>query len=56
VAEQALAEKAQELERTKKILRNLFPLDDLTGLCNRKGLLALVEHCAKPAIAGAEPA
>jgi diguanylate cyclase (GGDEF)-like protein len=47
LAEQALAEKARELERTNEILENLSLLDDLTGLYNRKGFLALVAHRLK---------
>lgn len=55
LAEQALAEKAQELARTNKILENLSLVDDLTGLYNRKGFLALVEHRLKLAHRSREP-
>jgi diguanylate cyclase (GGDEF)-like protein len=54
-AEQELAIKAQELARTNKILENLSLLDDLTGLYNRKGFLALAEHRVKLAYRTGEP-
>jgi diguanylate cyclase (GGDEF)-like protein/PAS domain S-box-containing protein len=47
MAEQALAEKAAELARSNQILENISLTDDLTGLYNRKGFLALAEHRVK---------
>jgi len=47
VAEQELARKAQELAKTNAVLENLALIDDLTGLYNRKGFLALAEHRSK---------
>ena len=55
LAEQALAEKAQQLAHTNEVLENLYLLDDLTGLYNRKGFLALVEHRLKLAHRSREP-
>ena len=55
VAESALAVKAQELAATNAVLENLSLVDDLTGLYNRKGFLALAEHRAKLAKINAEP-
>ena len=54
-AEQELAIKAQELARTNQVLENLSLLDDLTGLYNRKGFLALAEHRVKLAYRTGEP-
>lgn len=42
--EQDLAQKARELALANAQLENLSLLDDLTGLYNRKGFLALAEH------------
>ena len=39
-----LAQKAEELARSYGVLENLSLIDDLTGLYNRKGFLALGEH------------
>lgn len=44
VTEQELALKAQELAASNAVLENLSLIDDLTGLYNRKGFLALAEH------------
>ena len=55
LAEQELAFKAQELARSNEILENLSLLDDLTGLYNRKGFLALVDHRVKLAHRNGEP-
>jgi diguanylate cyclase (GGDEF)-like protein/PAS domain S-box-containing protein len=54
-AEEELAIKAQELARTNKILENLSLVDDLTGLYNRKGFLALAEHRVKLSYRTGEP-
>lgn len=54
-AEEALGMKAQELARTNEILENLSLVDDLTGLYNRKGFLALAEHRLKLAHRHGEP-
>ena len=54
-AEEALAAKAQELARTNQVLENLSLIDDLTGLYNRKGFLALAEHRLKLAHRQGEP-
>lgn len=54
-AEEALGIKAQELARTNEILENLSLIDDLTGLYNRKGFLALAEHRLKLAHRQGEP-
>ena len=54
-AEQALAEKAAELARSNQILENISLTDDLTGLYNRKGFLALAEHRVKLANRNQEP-
>jgi diguanylate cyclase (GGDEF)-like protein/PAS domain S-box-containing protein len=55
VAEQDLALKAQALARSNAALENLSLIDDLTGLYNRKGFLALAEHRAKLAFRNTEP-
>ncbi|HET8827603.1 MAG TPA: diguanylate cyclase [Terriglobales bacterium] len=55
VAEQALAEKAAELARSNQILENISLTDDLTGLYNRKGFLALAAHRVKLANRNREP-
>ena len=55
VAEQALAEKATELARSNQILENISLTDDLTGLYNRKGFLALAAHRVKLANRNREP-
>jgi len=47
LAEQQLALKAEELERSNAVLENLSLIDDLTGLYNRKGFLALANHRMK---------
>ena len=47
VTEQELALKAQELAASNAVLQNLSQIDDLTGLYNRKGFLALTEHRMK---------
>ena len=55
LAEQSLAEKAAELARSNQILENLSLTDDLTGLYNRKGFLALAAHRVKLANRNGEP-
>ncbi len=55
VTEKALAEKAAELARSNQILENISLTDDLTGLYNRKGFLALAEHREKLANRNREP-
>lgn len=55
LAEQALAEKAAELARSNQILENMSLTDDLTGLYNRKGFLALAAHRVKLANRSREP-
>ena len=55
VAEQALAEKAAQLVRSNQILENISLTDDLTGLYNRKGFLALAAHRVKLANRNGEP-
>ena len=54
-AENALAEKAAELVRSNQILENMSLTDDLTGLYNRKGFLALASHRVKLANRNEEP-
>ena len=55
LAECALAEKAEELARSNQILENISLTDDLTGLHNRKGFLALAAHRVKLANRNREP-
>ena len=55
LAEQALAGKAEELARSNQILENISLTDDLTGLYNRKGFLALAAHRVKLAHRNREP-
>lgn len=55
LAEEALGAKAQALARTNEVLENLSLIDDLTGLYNRKGFLALAEHRLKLAHRQGEP-
>ena len=55
MAEQALAEKAAELARSNQILENISLTDDLTGLYNRKGFLALAAHRVKLSNRNGEP-
>lgn len=55
LAEKALAEKAAELSRSNQILENISLTDDLTGLYNRKGFLALAAHRVKLANRNREP-
>lgn len=54
-AEQDLAHKARELALANAQLENLSLLDDLTGLYNRKGFLALAHHRVKLARRNNEP-
>jgi diguanylate cyclase (GGDEF)-like protein/PAS domain S-box-containing protein len=54
VTEQELALKAQELAASYAVLQNISQIDDLTGLYNRKGFLALAEHRMKLALRNAE--
>jgi diguanylate cyclase (GGDEF)-like protein/PAS domain S-box-containing protein len=54
VTEQELALKAQELAASYAVLQNLSQIDDLTGLYNRKGFLALAEHRIKLAVRNAQ--
>ena len=53
--EEKLAQKAEELARSNAVLENLSLIDDLTGLYNRKGFLALAEHRVKLANRTGEP-
>lgn len=55
LAEEALGAKAQALARTNEVLENLSLIDDLTGLYNRKGFLALAEHRLKLSHRQGEP-
>lgn len=55
VAEGELAQKAKELALANAELENLSLVDDLTGLYNRKGFLALAHHRVKLAHRGGEP-
>lgn len=55
VAEGELAVKAQALAASNAILENLSLVDDLTGLYNRKGFLALAEHRRKLAHRSEKP-
>ena len=54
VTERELAVKAQELAASYAVLQNLSQIDDLTGLYNRKGFLALAEHRVKLALRNAQ--
>ena len=54
VAEHELALKAQELAASNAVLETLSLVDDLTGLHNRKGFLALAEHRVKMAYRSGE--
>lgn len=54
VTEQELALKAQELAASYEVLQNLSQIDDLTGLYNRKGFLALADHRRKLALRSRE--
>jgi PAS domain S-box-containing protein len=53
--EQELAQKAEELARSNAVLEHISLIDDLTGLYNRKGFLALAEHRMRLANRTAEP-
>jgi len=53
-AESTLAIKAQELASANKELENLSLVDDLTGLYNRRGFMALAEHRVKLAYRNGE--
>lgn len=55
ITEHELATKAQELAASNAVLENLSLSDDLTGLYNRKGFLALAEHRIKLAVRSGEP-
>jgi diguanylate cyclase (GGDEF)-like protein/PAS domain S-box-containing protein len=55
VVERELALKAQELSASNAILENISIVDDLTGLYNRKGFLALADHRVKLAYRTGEP-
>lgn len=55
MAELTLAVKAQQLESVNKELENLSLVDDLTGLYNRRGFMALAEHRVKLAYRNNEP-
>lgn len=54
VTEHELALKAQELAASYEFLQNLSQIDDLTGLYNRKGFLALADHRRKLALRSRE--
>jgi diguanylate cyclase (GGDEF)-like protein/PAS domain S-box-containing protein len=54
VTEQELALKAQELAASNAVLENLSLVDDLTGLYNRKGFLALADHRLQRAVQSGE--
>src|SRR5215468_9102915 len=55
IAEEELAEKARDLALANAQLENLSLMDDLTGLYNRKGFLALAHHRVKLAHRNCEP-
>ena len=55
LAEEELAQKAKELALANAELENLSLVDDLTGLYNRKGFLALAHHRVKLAQRTGEP-
>jgi diguanylate cyclase (GGDEF)-like protein/PAS domain S-box-containing protein len=55
LAEEELAQKAKELALANAELENLSLADDLTGLYNRKGFLALAHHRVKLASRTGEP-
>ena len=55
MAEEELAQKAKELALANAELENLSLVDDLTGLYNRKGFLALAHHRVKLAQRTGEP-
>jgi len=50
IAEQELADKAEALSRANTELENLSLVDDLTGLYNRRGFLALAGHQSRSAM------
>jgi len=54
ITEQELAFKARELASSYAVLQNLSQIDDLTGLYNRKGFLALADHRRKLAVRSRE--
>jgi diguanylate cyclase (GGDEF)-like protein/PAS domain S-box-containing protein len=55
VAERELDEKAKQLAQANAELENLSLVDDLTGLYNRRGFLALAHHAVKLASRSGEP-
>jgi diguanylate cyclase (GGDEF)-like protein/PAS domain S-box-containing protein len=55
VAERELALKAHELAASNAILENMSLVDDLTGLYNRKGFLAIADHRVKLAYRTNDP-
>src|SRR6266496_4002631 len=55
LAEEEVAQKAKELALANAELENLSLVDDLTGLYNRKGFLALAHHRVKLAQRTGEP-
>lgn len=55
IAEQQLAEKAQALTLANAELENLSLVDDLTGLYNRRGFLALARHQSRLALRNRTP-
>lgn len=55
LTEQELALKAQELAASNAVLENLSLIDDLTGLYNRKGFLALADHRMTLALRESQP-
>jgi diguanylate cyclase (GGDEF)-like protein/PAS domain S-box-containing protein len=50
ITEQELADKAEALTRANAELENLSLVDDLTGLYNRRGFLALARHQSRSAL------